>query len=219
MNARYMINENLTSTICVYLILKKMLAPWESWDAYKLGIIDKTGKKLKHPITSKQRESWDILTRLCWNLKKISDKFVGKSKTATYFTASYLLKDSINYYIINNKEKLNETLLSDMTYSKQLSLYNIIKVLPQHNNLATVIHNNLVEAQHNNLVEIEMIKLLPIVENALKDQNFIYEDGEVIGTVSGDVAQLSPPIGLEKRKKLKLRSPLKIKRIKNEDNR
>lgn len=135
MKSNYLLTENLTSTISVYLILKRLMLPWEDWGAYKLGIIDKNGKKLKHPISSKERNVWDILDRFCWNLKKITDKFIGNSKLAHNFVAAMLLRDSLNDYIKINQIRLNENELSDMTYTKQNIIYELIKEYELHSKI------------------------------------------------------------------------------------
>jgi hypothetical protein len=187
-----MLSENLTGAVTVYLILKKLMAPFTDWDAYKLHIIDKDGNKLKHPVTSKERDSWDMLTRFCWNLKKISNRFIGKGQFATWFTAAYLLKDSFNYdYLYKNKEKLNETLLADMTFGIQNDLQNLF---------LKVGHMDYKLGQHFDEDELETLifKHLNEVEVALKDSNIeklFVEDGVGVAgsgstpTMSADIAQ------------------------------
>lgn len=218
MKNNYILSENLTSTIAVYLMLKKLMMPFEEWDAYKLHIIDKDGKKLKHPASSKERESWDMLTRLCWNIKKITTKFVGKSKFAQYFSCAYLLKDSLNCYIKINQEKLNETLLSDISYKKQSLINNLIKNVSENVSVRMMI------IESEDMFEYNICKILPTINNILKDHIetvSLFEDG----TVAGDIAQVVLPLGGTKRPidPLKIIKPtlkkFKQKRkVKNENN-
>lgn len=199
MKSNYILSENLTGTIAVYLILKKLMLPWEEWDAYKLKIIDKDGKKIKHPATSKEREAWDMLTRLCWNIKKITTKFVGKSKFAQYFSCAYLLKDSLNYYIELNQERLNETLLSDMTFKKQSLMNNLIKNVSEGTSVQTMVN------EPDCVLEYHICKIEPLINKVLKEHNeavALFEDG----TVAGDIAQVVLPLGGSK----KPIDPLKI---------
>ena len=194
----YLLTESLVSTISVYMILRKLMTDFKDWDAHKLGIIDTDGKKLKNPVTSKEREAWDILTRLCWNIKKISYKFIGKSKFASYFTAAYLLKDSLSYfYIEHNLEKLNETILVDMTCAKQTNIYNSFKVI--RNNTETI-SETITEAN----LEVMMFKYLHTIENVinLKElQDCLFEDGEAPASspsapvVSSDIAKADYRVG------------------------
>jgi hypothetical protein len=198
MKNNYLLTESVVSTISVYLILRKLMTDFDQWDAFKLGIINKDGKKLRNPVTAKERESWDILTRLCWNIKKISYKFIGKSKFATYFTAAYLLKDSLSYFYINhNIEKLNES-LQDMTCAKQQRLFETFKVLGS------------TETTHEDNLEVMMFKHLQEFENVvnLKElESFLFEDGEAPAgpapTVANDIAQVSYRLGNVKKRKLK----------------
>jgi hypothetical protein len=126
------LSESVFNTVALYMILKKMMTPFEKWDAYKLGIIDKNGKKIKEPQSSKERESWDLLTKFVWNFKKITMKLVGKSDFATNFSVAYLLSDSINmFYFEHNRQKLTETLLNNFTSAKQLDIFNILESLPK----------------------------------------------------------------------------------------
>lgn len=129
----YLLTENMVNTVALYMILKKIMAPFEDWDAYKLGIIDKDGKKLKEPKNSKELAAWDLLTKFVWNFKKTIMKFVGKSKFATFLSAAYLLKDSLSlFYIQQNCKNLNESLLQDMTFAKQSVLVSLIRSLPEN---------------------------------------------------------------------------------------
>jgi len=128
MKSNYLLTESMTNTIVLYILLKKLMQDFEEWDAFKLGIIDKDGKKLKEPRTSNEREAWDLLTRFCWNFKKILGKFIGKSKMVTYLSAAFLLKDNLNYfYLTHNQTILNEKYLKDMTFEKQTLILDFIK--------------------------------------------------------------------------------------------
>jgi hypothetical protein len=223
---KYLLTEDLIHTLAVYMILKRIMLPFVDWDAHKLGIIDKNGKKLKHPVSSKELQSWDMLTRFCWNLKKITSKYIGKGKLAQNFVGAWLLKDSINDYIITNQQKLNESLLYDMTFKKQELLYNSLQELSKHNNLATPIHNNLVDPQHENIVDFNIQKMLPIVENlfvSYPELINMFED-ESGATVCADIAQHSDRLGAMKREnpnkfvKKDLTKLKKKRKLQNESN-
>ena len=159
-NGSYILSESMVDTIAVYLILQKLITPFEKWDACKLGIIDKNGKKLKQPITSKEREAWDLLTKFIWNFKRILQKFIGKSKFATYFTASILLKDSVGlFWFENNIQRLNENELKDLTFSKQKMIYDILQLVPT--NPAKISEDNF---------ELLMYSLFPITEQLITEE-------------------------------------------------
>jgi len=123
--------ESLSDTLIVYMFLKKLTTPFKEWEAYKLGIIDEDGNKLKEPKTSKEKAAWTILDKFIWNIKKILQKFVGKSKLAAYLSIAYLLKDSVMLMISGNDlllEKLLE-INDELTYTRKKELYEGCKLL------------------------------------------------------------------------------------------
>lgn len=73
-----------------------LTTPFEKTKAFKLGLIDKDGNRLKkQPIeTRDERDAYTMLDRLVFNLKRIISKVpFGKSKFASYAVALALLKE------------------------------------------------------------------------------------------------------------------------------
>jgi hypothetical protein len=69
---------------------------WEKFDAYKLGLIDKKGSRIKDkkPETTAEKSSFTLLHRLVFNLKRIVNKVpFGKTAFASYAVALLLLKE------------------------------------------------------------------------------------------------------------------------------
>jgi len=87
-----------------YRFLKLLTMPFEKQDAYKLGIIDKNGHRIKKEKSTKPavelsttelKNSYTILHKLVFNIKKIFAKIPGlRSKVGTYAAALFLLKDT-----------------------------------------------------------------------------------------------------------------------------
>jgi len=81
----------------VYQFIRRLATPFEKWDAYKEGIIDKDGKvliKSKDLNTKKQRAAWRIFDRMIANLKKLLAKVPGgSSKLASYAAALFLIRE------------------------------------------------------------------------------------------------------------------------------
>ena len=93
-----------------YRFLRLLTTPFKDTDAYKLGIIDekgnrimlpkpKTGVKILKPqvelVTSEQKNSYTILHKLVFNIKKLFAKVPGlRTKVGTYAAALFLLKDT-----------------------------------------------------------------------------------------------------------------------------
>ena len=118
---KYMITEGLADTVMVYLIIKKLSTPFTEWEAYKKGLIDENGKKIKTAVTFDERKSWTVFDRFIANLKKIMSKFVGKSRFAAIATSAYLLRDSQKVLFNNNllTEKQEEI---DLSANMQLQI-------------------------------------------------------------------------------------------------
>lgn len=80
----------------IYSFLKRLVTPFERWDAYKVGMIDKDGKVIvpKEQRTPEQSKSWGYFDRLVANLKKLLAKVpFGKSRIASFAAALLLLKE------------------------------------------------------------------------------------------------------------------------------
>ena len=81
--------------LITYRVIKLLVTPWEKQEAYKYGIIDDSGKvlrKAKELKTSKEKDSYTLLHRFVFNLKRLL-AFVpgGKSKLGSYAAALGLL--------------------------------------------------------------------------------------------------------------------------------
>jgi len=98
----------------IYKFLRILTTPWENTDAFKLNIIDANGKilikksKLK---TIEEKESYTMMHRLVWKLKRLMEKVpFGKSRLASYAAALWLIKEEKNFTGTN--EELQESFLS-----------------------------------------------------------------------------------------------------------
>ena len=87
-----------------YRFLRLLTTPFEDTDAFKLGIIDEKGNRVKLPkstkpavelTTSELKNAYTILHKLVFNIKKIFNKVPGlRTKVGTYAAALFLLKDT-----------------------------------------------------------------------------------------------------------------------------
>ena len=91
-----------------YRFIKLLITPFEKTEAFKLGIIDETGNRVMPPPvagvrqtrpeplrTSEEKNSYTILHKLVFNIKKIFGKVPGlRTKLGTYAAALFLLKDT-----------------------------------------------------------------------------------------------------------------------------
>ena len=87
-----------------YRFLRLLTTPFEDTDAFKFGIIDEKGNRIKKKgstkpevelATSELKNSYTILHKLVFNIKKIFNKVPGlRTKVGTYAAALFLLKDT-----------------------------------------------------------------------------------------------------------------------------
>ena len=85
-----------------FRFLKLLVTPFNKTEAFKLGIIDERGKVLrKYKTLAKieERNSYTILHRLVFNIKKLIEKLPGgKSRLASYAAALFLIKEHVREY-------------------------------------------------------------------------------------------------------------------------
>lgn len=89
--------SRIIDNLVAYRILSMLVSSFESTTAYKLGIIDKTGKNLKKSSTLKtteEKNSYSYLHRLVFNMKKIINKIPGgESNLKSLVAALFLVKE------------------------------------------------------------------------------------------------------------------------------
>jgi len=84
-----------------YRFIRILTTPFEKSDAFKFGIIDNKGNRIKKEnsskpavelTTSELKNSYTILHKLVFNIKKIFSKVPGlRTKVGTYAAALFLL--------------------------------------------------------------------------------------------------------------------------------
>ena len=98
----------------IYKFLRILTTPWESTDAFKLGIVNEKGKILKKHRKlklDKEKEAYTLMHRLVWKLKRLMEKIpFGKSRLASYAAALWLIKEEKSFH--GNDEELQESFLS-----------------------------------------------------------------------------------------------------------
>ena len=92
-----------------YRFIKLLTTPFNKTDAYKYGIIDDKGNRIREDnstrvkvelTTSTLKNSYTILHKLVFNIKKIFSKLpILKSKIGTYAAALFLLKDTFKEHV------------------------------------------------------------------------------------------------------------------------
>ena len=112
-----------------YRFIKLLTTPFEKTDAFKLGIIDKDGNRIRKPnssqvevelTTSQLKNSYTVLHKLVFNIKKIFSKLpLLKTKIGTYAAALFLLKDTF-------KEHMQDPDIFEKEFVKFLKENNVV---------------------------------------------------------------------------------------------
>jgi len=86
----------IVDTLIVFRVLKLLTTKWTDFDAYKLGLIDQNGARIKDKkVESKEeKDAFSLLHRMVFNLKRLINKVpFGKTAFASYAVALALLKE------------------------------------------------------------------------------------------------------------------------------
>lgn len=79
-----------------FRFIKMLTTPFKDTDAFKLGIIDENGKRIKSKQvkSTEEKDAYTTFHRLVFNIKKMLEKVPGgSSRLASYAAALFLLKE------------------------------------------------------------------------------------------------------------------------------
>ena len=112
-----------------YRFIKLLTTPFNKTDAYKFGIIDDKGNRIREDnstrpkvelTTSQLKNSYTVLHKLVFNIKKIFSKLpLLKTKIGTYAAALVLLKDTF-------KEHMQDPDIFEKEFMKFLKENNVV---------------------------------------------------------------------------------------------
>jgi len=87
-----------------------LTTPFEQTDAFRLGIIDKNGIRIKRPKTQEERDSYSLLNRMVFRLKRILNKVPVENKNFLSLAAAIAL--------IRENKYVEPDILEEMFYLK-----------------------------------------------------------------------------------------------------
>ena len=160
--------------LITYRIIKMLITPFEKQDAYKYGIIDKNGKvlrKTKELKTAKERDSYTILHRFVFNLKRLINVIPGgKSKIGTYAAAlGLLLKESKDLNMVEIEKELYTYLRdNDLIHFGEMKESSEDNILPQGRFIMTDTLTDL-----NNETTADVGDIVKNVEDQVAFDNFL----------------------------------------------
>ena len=93
-----------------FRFLKLLITPWEKTEAFKLGIVDETGKTIKKGSelkTPEEKSAYTVFHRLVFNIKRLMNLLpLGKTQLGSWATALFLIKEETGM----SEERILETL-------------------------------------------------------------------------------------------------------------
>lgn len=84
---------SVVDNIYAFRLSRLLLTNWEKWDAYKLGLIDDNGERIKDkPLsTSKEKAAWNYFIRAAARIKRLIEKVPGGKNKVVQALATYKL--------------------------------------------------------------------------------------------------------------------------------
>jgi len=107
-----------------FRFLKLLVTPFEKTEAFKLGIIDKNGKRDKNVLIDRdeRKSAYTAFHRLVFNIKRLMAKAPGgSSRLASYAAALYLLKEKLNLSNRQLKNIIKEANIDPVDFIKESS--------------------------------------------------------------------------------------------------
>ena len=114
----------VVDTLVVYRILRLFAQKIEDMDAFKLGIIDADGKKIKQPSTGEERASYTLLTRFVLKVKKALTRSpdMNAKRLLTFAAAVAILREHGENIEDDELEVLLELYTNDEDIVKEAEL-------------------------------------------------------------------------------------------------
>jgi hypothetical protein len=104
--------SRIADNLIALRIVKMIVTPFTETDAYKLGIIDANGKNIRKANTlqtSKEKDAYDYLARLVFNIKKLINRLPGgEHRIKSLVAALWLVKEQYQ-----TKEKYSSATLQE----------------------------------------------------------------------------------------------------------
>lgn len=114
--------------VYTFRFLKLLVTKFEDTNAYKLGLIDDEGKKLRKADTTQEKSAYNAFHRIVFNIKKLIAKVPGgKTRIASYASALFLIKEQNNLSDKNIKKIIEESDLDELDFLAEQSTWFILE--------------------------------------------------------------------------------------------
>lgn len=105
----------------VYQFIKRLSTPFDETEAYRLGLIDDKGKRLKKASTKEEKAAMTYFDRMIFNMKRLLAKVPGgNTRMGSYAAALLLLKEEKEHTMDNLMEQMKTLKRSSLKDFKSL---------------------------------------------------------------------------------------------------
>jgi len=105
--------------------IRLLIMDWTEMDAYKIGLIDQTGKRLRVAKTAEEKSAYTLFHRLVFNIKRLIQKLPGSltRKLGSWASALYLIKEefALDEQVIIEELKIDATVLKESLNDLELA--------------------------------------------------------------------------------------------------
>ena len=105
--------------VYTFRFIRMLVMKWPEWDAYKEGIIDDNGKRVRSVKidSDAKRNAWTPFIRLCANIKRLISKIPGGgSRLGGFVSALFLIKENGNLKDKDIKKILESVDINDLEF-------------------------------------------------------------------------------------------------------
>ena len=105
----------------VYQFIKRLSTPFDETEAFRLGLIDDKGKRLKKASTKEEKNAMTYFDRMIFNMKRLLAKVPGgNTRMGSYAAALLLLKEEKEHTVDNLMEQMKTLKRSSLKDFKSL---------------------------------------------------------------------------------------------------
>lgn len=158
-----------------YRFVKLLTTPWNETDAFRLGLIDDNGKRIKsEKVDSSERKSaYTTFVRLVFNVKRLLQKVPGgKNTMASYAAALFLLKENFGLSDKSINKIINESEIDPLDMLEENSKWYVLE--------NALLSPGVYRLQHDKILAESMDELV-----SAKDQVRVHDNAYPVGDVAG----------------------------------
>lgn len=150
--------------VYTFRFIRMMVMDWKSWDAYKEGVIDENGKRIKAVKldTDARKNSYTPFIRLAANIKRLVSKIPGGgSKLGSFASALFLIKEQYGLSDDNLRSILQQFNMDSVDFLNEQNNWFILKDRQLSPGIYRVSEQKLINTYYEDFVNLnDKVKVL-----------------------------------------------------------